>query len=176
MIAYHLYSQRDPRWRNMFIGHSRSTMGRYGCLVTSIAMMVGVTPIEANRRLTQAGLIGYPTCMACLNSFSLRRAFPYVAALHLSPRWSDPVPSQELERLRSHLAVGGPAIIEVDINTRTLPLDQHFVLGVGIEDESIIIHDPWDGMRRTLVPTYGKDEAIAVWRFVLYRIGSDRRA
>lgn len=31
-------SQRDPRWASEYLGKSKSTVGRYGCTITSIAM------------------------------------------------------------------------------------------------------------------------------------------
>jgi len=33
------YSQRDPRWARLELGSSKLTMGRYGCLVTCLAML-----------------------------------------------------------------------------------------------------------------------------------------
>lgn len=33
------YKQNDSRWKDITIGHSRSTLGRYGCAVTSVAMV-----------------------------------------------------------------------------------------------------------------------------------------
>ena len=45
--------QRDPRWKNMRIGNTNLTMGDYGCLVTSLAMLKGTTPDKVNRALTK---------------------------------------------------------------------------------------------------------------------------
>lgn len=36
-----LLSQRDPRWASDYLGQSNSTVGRYGCTITSISMGAG---------------------------------------------------------------------------------------------------------------------------------------
>ena len=51
-----VYSQNDPRWKNKKLGNSKSsTIGRYGCLLTSIAMMDGRPPNVMNSVLKTAG-------------------------------------------------------------------------------------------------------------------------
>lgn len=35
-----ILSQRDPRWASKFLGKSKSTVGRYGCTITSISMLL----------------------------------------------------------------------------------------------------------------------------------------
>lgn len=34
-----LYSQKDPRWSYEFIGRTKYTIGKFGCLITCIAML-----------------------------------------------------------------------------------------------------------------------------------------
>jgi len=45
--------QRDPRWKNMKLGRTNLTIGDYGCLITSLAMLKGTTPDKINRLLTR---------------------------------------------------------------------------------------------------------------------------
>ena len=44
-------SQNDPRWKNKKLGHSRSTIGNFGCTITCIAMMTNRTTDEVNELL-----------------------------------------------------------------------------------------------------------------------------
>ncbi len=49
------FSQRDPKWANVKIGDTDFTIGRYGCVITSIAMLSSyflptVTPDVLARR------------------------------------------------------------------------------------------------------------------------------
>ena len=37
-------SQRDPRWSNVTLGHTNYSIGRWGCLVTSLSMWSGIMP------------------------------------------------------------------------------------------------------------------------------------
>lgn len=46
-----ILSQRDPRWANIKLGTSNSTIYFYGCTITSLAMILGTTPDVVNRRL-----------------------------------------------------------------------------------------------------------------------------
>lgn len=46
-------SQKDPKWGNMKLGTSNVTIGTHGCTITSIAMILGATPIEVNKRLLE---------------------------------------------------------------------------------------------------------------------------
>ena len=38
------FSQRDKRWVNHKIGETNSTLGRYGCTITCLAMMAELSP------------------------------------------------------------------------------------------------------------------------------------
>jgi len=51
------YSQKDSRWSNIFLGNSQSTIGKYGCFLTSISMIAEIEPTEINKTLTDNGCI-----------------------------------------------------------------------------------------------------------------------
>lgn len=60
------YSQRDPKWSREYLGDSRYTVGRWGCLMTAIAMIHSrfyrknpMTPLEGakNFKYTEDGLL-----------------------------------------------------------------------------------------------------------------------
>lgn len=38
-----IYCQRDPRWASLKMGDSQSTIGEYGCLITSLASLAAYT-------------------------------------------------------------------------------------------------------------------------------------
>ena len=46
MIPHKVYSQRDKRWARIRLGSSVLTCGSSGCLATSIANAIGITPAE----------------------------------------------------------------------------------------------------------------------------------
>lgn len=45
--------QKDARWRNKFIGNTRLTIGKYGCLITALAILTWQRPDELNAKLTR---------------------------------------------------------------------------------------------------------------------------
>ena len=49
------YSQKDPLWANKKLGTSTSTIGGYGCYITSLGMLLGITPDMVNTRLIKEG-------------------------------------------------------------------------------------------------------------------------
>lgn len=51
------YSQLDNRWANKFIGNTKLTFGKFGCFLTSIAMLDGRKPPEINKILTDGKAI-----------------------------------------------------------------------------------------------------------------------
>lgn len=61
MIQTTPFSQRDPRWRNVKLGTSKTaTIGGYGCAITALAMFLNSqgydeTPLSVNAKLVKAG-------------------------------------------------------------------------------------------------------------------------
>ena len=56
-MAIRPLSQRDPRWKDIKLGFGNTTIGFYGCTITSLAMLAGLLPNEVNERLR--GVNGY---------------------------------------------------------------------------------------------------------------------
>lgn len=50
-----LLSQRDQRWAKKKLGNSNLTIGDYGCVITSLAMMLDTTPDKINEYLKKHG-------------------------------------------------------------------------------------------------------------------------
>ena len=42
------FSQKDPRWKDVKLGKTNLTIGKYGCFLTSLAMLEGHSPIIIN--------------------------------------------------------------------------------------------------------------------------------
>lgn len=115
------YSQRDPKWANLKLGNSNSTIGRYGCFLTSLAMLAEIPPDQANEKLKKEG------------AFSKDLIISDKAADALGLEYSPPARS-------AHFVPYYDCIAEVDFNPATAKKEQHFV--VYLTDGKIV--DPWD--------------------------------
>ena len=60
-MNYQVMSQRDPKWISKTLGFSRLTIGKYGCTLTSLTMLLNrtfgwqLTPVDVNQRLKDFG-------------------------------------------------------------------------------------------------------------------------
>lgn len=188
--AYETLGQRDPKWARILLGNSvSSTLGAYGCLVTSMAVISGCTPQQMNDALRRNGgfqgeprgaymnYVGFTTAFEkASESCGIRQKVKFV-------RMSDKMlagqerPAGWSKTLTDWLAGGNPAIVEVDMDIKTTAQQQHFVVALpGTEVENIQILDPWDkvgdvyGRKQMLLPEYGRDVSSAVWRYILYEV------
>jgi hypothetical protein len=50
-----LYSQKDPKYRNLKVGFGTQTIGQVGCFLCSLSMISEIEPPEANERLKKNG-------------------------------------------------------------------------------------------------------------------------
>jgi len=150
-----LYSQRDPRWRNLVYAGGL-TFAAAGCYVTAVAMMLSLTGYEDDpptvaAKLREAG---------CFSGALLTRpdripvAYPLMrydgAAL-----WHKV--AADLEEFEIELSKG-PVIIEVDYQPGG-PFNQHFVVAERFtpDGKDLMICDPWDGVRTQLLTRYAQD-------------------
>ena len=150
-----LYSQRDPRWRNLVYAGGL-TFAAAGCYVTAVAMV-----------LSLAGYEDDPPAVAA----KLRKAGCFSGALLTRP---DKIPqayplmrydgaalwhkvAADMEEFKIELSKGS-MIIEVDYQPGG-PFNQHFVLCLGWADDGkdLIIADPWDGVKTKLLTRYAQD-------------------
>jgi hypothetical protein len=172
-------SQRDARWAKKMLGNSNnSTIGVYGCLITSMAMLCGLTPDVLNMRMKPRGFQpAGSACEACAATFDAAKFAPGAPALAsvTASYPTRPFPRTEIMQLVAHLRAGKLAILEVDMvpYPRNSQIDQHFVLAVGVFGmagaEQIIINDPWFGDQTTLVPRYGAMLSAALVRAIYYK-------
>lgn len=50
-----IVSQRDPKWSSVKLGTSTTTLGGYGCTITCLGFLVGLTPDKVNERMNAVG-------------------------------------------------------------------------------------------------------------------------
>jgi len=143
-------SQKDPRWGSVKLGTSTSTIGGYGCLITSASMMLrhfgfDTDPGRLNDLLKANG--GYHDG----NLFvwgSLEKIFNGVK---FGYRYN----GAYLDKVDAQLQAGKPVIVNVDMYPATSALDEHWVLIVGKVNGSYIINDPWYGTQFKFEDKYG---------------------
>lgn len=167
-------SQRDPRWAAVKLGFTTGgeTIGSHGCLITSMAKMLGRADVGAfNDELTSRHMFVAGTGLVFLDlaafGFKLSQNSPLFDKVEMPIEW--------MGKLGAHLKAGKPAIIGVDFQPwpSNAQYDEHYVLATGIDDKGQIqISDPWptpdEAAPATLTPRYGKTNGIAVCRVLLY--------
>lgn len=157
--ALTLYSQRDPRWRDVEYA-SGWTFGRAGCLVTCCAMVasyVGYTdtpPGFAAKLREQGCFIGG----LLIHPQRIPAAYPGLRWDGYVTHWRR-IPA-DLDTLGEYMDEC-PTILEVEGRPggAAPPDDQHFVVGLGFTDagDDLWIADPYDGTETLLLERYALD-------------------
>jgi len=128
-----LYSQRDPRWKDEKIGNTNSSIGDYGCTITCIAMLAGITPTEVNKRLIGAN--GYLRDLVIWTR--IEQAIPWLKFEWRGWTYDNTKVSKAIED-------NGGCLVEVDFDGTPRTNDKHWVLYTGNQK----MHDPWTGTVR----------------------------
>lgn len=168
-------SQRDPAWRSHYLGHSRETIGGYGCAITALAMLLNASLQLTDEQPVYDPMVINATLKAnngfvnknFLNWRALPQVWPYVqykGRIDCPTRPASPAQLGEIDR---RLAEGVPVIIYVDAKAHEPGLQQHFVLVTGTVEADYVIVDPWDGVQTTLCARYGNTPSIAVCGIIL---------
>jgi len=167
------YSQKDARWADMFLGTTYQTIRRWGCAMCCAAMIASqldktITPKTLNDALTPAG---YNYINGGEAHLAWDRLPEYVPGLEWRGRrdWQHRLSKRELTETLGILAER-PLILWVDCNPRTLKMDTHFVVGLGLTEggEDLMILDPLDGAETRLLLRYGDeghDLQRAIWGY-----------
>jgi hypothetical protein len=165
-----LFAQRDPRWANERLGNGTATIGSDGCVVCSIASMVGMPPPVVNEKLRAAGQ--FNGSMLSVKGTDYARVFGgQIRHVEQSPLFTREMPGGDLDRLRRHLASGQPAIVMVD-SQRQAGLQTHFMLADGWSDTSNapMVLDSWYVERVPVTYRYGPTSGKALYRFDLFEV------
>jgi len=162
------YSQNDDSWAGDYIGKSRYTMGGWGCLISAYAMRLNTlgwktNPAQLNRYMTPRGAF---TNDARYYWGSIGRAYDLKETV-IDAR-ARRVTKQEIDELEEKIEL--QPIIHVDYNPWTARDDMHFVIVEEMEGDDLIVVDPIDGKRKSLLKEYGRDGkwnlARAIYRIV----------
>ena len=132
--------QNDEKWQNVKLGNSSITIGKWGCLLTSVTMMLnGIghheTPETVNAKMRQVGGFDGPLFIPSY--------LPYVWA---NCGWRD---MQDCKRyaapigdIDAALNAGKPVILQVDWS-KEVDVQTHFVLVKEKKGDDYVIYDPY---------------------------------
>jgi len=133
-----LYSQIDPRWRNVVLGESRTlTLGTHGCVVCCLAMLLNgigysVDPANVNDDMRKARAFlpgtGRAIWARVTNAYPLLK---YAYQVFYDKRAAD-------IKFIGSLADSLPILVELMLNNREL----HWVLAVRRDVNGLLVHDP----------------------------------
>lgn len=161
-----LYSQRDPQWSSELLGYNTAlpyTIGGYGCLITSLGMLLGQTPhqinetLKANNGFINGGLFvwGKASVLGLTQEY-------------VSYAWTGPVTDSGVIKAKEYIDQGKPLLAEVDFNPATEGEEMHYVLIIGYTDtDDFVCADPWTGTIRSILDAYGGFKR-AVCQFRVY--------
>jgi hypothetical protein len=132
--------QNDEKWKNVKLGNSTETIGGWGCLLTSVTMMLnGIgydeTPDTVNEKMKKAG--GFQ------GALFLPSLLPYVWP-NSSYRDMQPCESSipPIAQIDAAVAAGKPVILQVDWNKQA-GTQTHFVLVKEKKGNDYILYDPY---------------------------------
>ena len=132
--------QNDDEWKNKSLGNSNETIGGWGCLLTSVTMMLnGIgyeeTPATVNDKMKANG--GFQ------NAFFIPSVLPYVfpnlVYKDMEPCENFPAP---ISRIDAAVAAGKPVILQVDWNKKA-GVQTHFVLVKEKKGDDYVLYDPY---------------------------------
>lgn len=132
--------QNDEKWKSTKLGNSNETIGGWGCLLTSVTMMLnGIgyseTPETVNEKMKKAG--GFQ------GAFFIPSVLPYVwpncAYRDMQPCETSPAPIAQID---AAIAAGKPVILQVDWNKQA-GIQTHFVLVKEKKGNDYVLYDPY---------------------------------
>jgi hypothetical protein len=132
--------QNDEKWQNVKLGNSSITIGKWGCLLTSVTMMLnGIghneTPETVNQKMKGVG--GFD------GALFIPSYLPYIWAncgwRAMQDCKSYPAPIADID---AALAAGKPVILQVDWS-KEVDVQTHFVLVKEKKGNDYVIYDPY---------------------------------
>jgi hypothetical protein len=133
-----LYSQIDPRWRNVVLGDSRTlTLGTHGCVVCCLAMLLAgvgyvIDPVNVNDDLRKARAFlpgtGRAIWARVTDAYPLLR---YAYQVFYDKRTAN-------VKFIGSLADSLPVLVELVLSNR----EPHWVLAVRRDVNGLLVHDP----------------------------------
>ncbi len=138
-VTKNLY-QNDEAWKQTPLGNSKETIGSWGCLLTSVTMMLnGIgyneTPVTANEKFRKAGGFNGALFMPAF----LPYVWPNSAYRDMQPCEAYPAP---IDQIDAAVAAGKPVILQVDWNKQA-GIQTHFVLVKEKKGNDYSLYDPY---------------------------------
>ncbi len=132
--------QNDPKWKSSSLGNSSETIGGWGCLLTSVTMMLNglgynETPLTVNEKMKGSG--GFQG--AFFIPSMLPYAYPNCVYKGMQPCENSPAPLADID---AAVAAGRPVILQVDWN-KEAGIQTHFVLVKERVGEDYSLYDPY---------------------------------
>lgn len=132
--------QNDEKWKSTKLGNSNETIGGWGCLLTSVTMMLnGIgyseTPETVNEKMKKAG--GFQGALFIPGY--LPYVWPNCAYRDMQPCENFPAPIAQID---AAVAAGKPVILQVDWNKQA-GIQTHFVLVKEKKGNDYILYDPY---------------------------------
>ncbi len=142
MFQTNLLWQNDDRWANTTLGYGPQTIQQWGCLNTSLTMVVNgygynETPATLSQKMTSIGAF----FGSSINAYRIGDAFPGVALKNLVDCES-PVGSAPMSDIDAELAANRPVVVRVDWSPSP-GLQDHWVVLYGKENNDYLMLDPW---------------------------------
>lgn len=183
--VFTVLGQRDPRWAQVHLGYadagSDSTLGKYGCAITSLAMLLGfygryMTPVDVQNWMVENKGFRTDATRNLVNWTKLPVVFPEIRSVTRRDFVTRDPTEEEVMALQGQLNNGHPAILKVDGLPGSPALDEHFVLATHVLEKSIIVADPYTGQMKLLTdfcPTnkpWRKTERAAIWAILNFEM------
>ncbi|WKZ47730.1 MAG: C39 family peptidase [Anaerolineales bacterium] len=132
--------QNDEKWKNVSLGNSAETIGGWGCLLTSVTMVLNgfgynETPETVNEKMKAKG--GFQG--ACFVPSMVPYIWPNVVYRDMKSYENIPAPIAEID---AAVLAGKPVIVEVDWNKQA-GVQTHFVLIKEKKGNDYVIYDPY---------------------------------
>lgn len=132
--------QNDEKWKKTSLGNSSETIGGWGCLLTSVTMMLNgmgynETPETVNEKMKASG--GFQG--AFFIPSVIPYVFPNVQYKSMQPCESFPAPVAQID---AAVAAGKPVILQVDWNKQA-GIQTHFVLVKEKKGDDYVLYDPY---------------------------------
>jgi hypothetical protein len=132
--------QNDDRWASTTLGFGPQTIKDWGCLTTSLTMVVNgcgynETPATVSKKMTAINAY----FGAAINAYRIGDAYPGVALAELVDCENTAAP---LDRVDAELEAGRPVLVRVDWNAAP-GLQDHWVVIYDKDATDYIMFDPW---------------------------------
>jgi peptidase C39-like protein len=143
VVTIKQFSQTDPQWKTILLGFDKtSTIGGYGCLLTSFAMVAShygaadLTPAKLNDKMKTVG--GFEAGTAYIIGGMLGSVVPGFT-VEYRPARGIPAPLKDID---AALVDNRPVIVEVDWSPNA-GLQTHYMVAYAKNGTDYLVYDPY---------------------------------